>query len=185
MNPSSLETLQAWNEAHRRLLQFLGSFALADESHVARLALRILDTAREQHRADPTRHPTTLTLELAQQEVADWLSQSLGAPESSFAGNTAPGRLALLLSDIPLNHPDSFLISPLSDELKQSMRRPLLVVGPDLTLSSMTPRRLDYGPIHDLANQTWHRWNPKEGAAALLLWAVIYVLLYHWLSRGS
>jgi hypothetical protein len=46
----------------------------------------------------------------------------------------------------------------------------------------MTPRHLDYGPMLDLARQTWHRWDARRFFVALALWACIYTLLYLWLS---
>jgi hypothetical protein len=62
------------------------------------------------------------------------------------------------------------------------MRQTLLVTGPDLKVSSMTPRHLDYGPMLALAKQTWHRWNTKAAIIALLFWTGVYFVFYWWLS---
>ena len=40
---------------------------------------------------------------------------------------------------------------PTGEELRQALHESLVVTGPDLNVSSMTPRHLDYGPMLDLA----------------------------------
>ena len=57
------------------------------------------------------------------------------------------------------------------------------MTGPDLNVSSMTPRHLDYGPMLDFARQTWHRWDAKEFFIALAFWAGVYTVFYWWLSE--
>jgi len=58
----------------------------------------------------------------------------------------------------------------------------LLVPGPDLKVSSMTPRHLDYGPMLHFARQTWHRWSSREILIAMLFWVGVYFVFYWWLS---
>ena len=67
--------------------------------------------------------------------------------------------------------------------MRQALRETLLVTGPDLNVSSMTPRHLDYGPMLQFARQTWHLWNAKEFFIALVFWAGIYCVFYWWLSQ--
>lgn len=169
---------EAWNEAYARLTDFLGSFALSDRAYVSRLALDLLDQARRLHRDDPSRHPTTVTLELAQNRLTEWLEANLGEQDKSPSQLLADGSIALLLSRVFRTSPTSFLASPLPEELRQALQESLLVTGPDLHISSMTPRHLDYGPMLHLARQTWHRWNGKSVGAALIFWACIYSVLY-------
>jgi hypothetical protein len=170
----------AWNEAHDRLHYFLKTFLLNDHAQVSRLALKLLDEAREIHRKDPSQHPTPQTMIHAQKRIAEWLAVNLEARDKSPAQIFASGYTALLLSDAFRTASESFLGFPVPEELRQSMRQTLLVTGPDLNISSMTPRPLDYGPMLDLAKQTWHRWKTREILIAALFWTAIYFLFYWW-----
>jgi hypothetical protein len=181
---SPAEEREAWNPAYDRLIRFLNTFALGDHARVSRLALELLDRAREIHLGDRSRDPVTVTLEYAQKAISDWLAKNLheeGEPPSRIVGT---GYVALLLSRLYRAAPSSFLQYPLPAELRESMQRTLVVTGPDLNISSMTPRHLDYGPMLDLARQTWHRWDAKSFFVAFAFWAGVYTILYFWLSGG-
>ena len=173
---------EAWNRAYDRLIHFLNTFALGDHARVSRLALQFLERAREIHRADPAADPVTVTMRHAQKFVADWMAENLREEGEAPSRIVATGYVALLLSRLYRNAPGAFLQSPLPVELRDLMRRTLVVTGPDLNVSSMTPRHLDYGPMLHLAQQTWHRWDARSFFAALALWAGVYTVLYLWLS---
>jgi hypothetical protein len=180
--------LTAWNQAHERLHWYLETFALGDEIHVTRLALRLLDEARALHRADPSRDPTDVTLRHAQDELTRWLARQIDSPEQratpGLAGSTlAGGTIALLLSGLTQERPETFLAEPAEPDVQDLLRRTLVVTGPDLTISSMTPRRFDYGPMLGLARQTWHRWDTKTFATALLFWLGVYGICYWCLTE--
>ncbi len=174
---------QGWNEAHDRLLNFLRTFALSDHAYVSQVALEILHQAQEIHHKDPSGDPTTQTMEQAQKRLADWLAANLNEQDKSPSHILATGYIALLLSQVYRTAPTSVLASPLPEELKQALRETLLVTGPDLNVSSMTPRHLDYGPMLQFARQTWHRFDGKELIIALLFWAGVYTVFYWWLSQ--
>jgi hypothetical protein len=184
MNPPP-ENLDAWNRAHDRLTNFLHTFALGDHAHTSRLALELLDRAREIHRQQPTLDPTTITMDQAQKLLGEWFAKNLNEEGESPTKVMTTGCIALLLSRMYRLAPTSFLEFPLTDEMRQSMQQTLLTTGPDLNVSSMTPRHLDYGPMLGLARQTWHRWDAKTFIVAVLFWAVIYAVLYAWLSGES
>ena len=175
--------LLAWNQAHERLRRYLKTFALADRVLLERLALRLLDQARELRRADPGPPPTTITLRHAQAELARWLAASLtGEPNPSPQALTS-GTVALLLSRVAQEQPGAFLGGELPPETRESLRHTLVVTGPDLTISSMTPRHLDYGPLLDLARQTWHRWDTRTFLTAILFWLGVYGICYWFFSE--
>jgi len=174
---------EAWNEAYDRLVGFLHTFALGDHAYVSQLALNLLHQARDLHRQDPSRDPVTLTMEQAQKRLAKWLATNLEQEGTAPSHILAAGTIALLLSQVYRTAPTSFLANPLPEELRQALRETLLVTGPDLNVSSMTPRHFDYGPMLQFARQTWHRWDVKEFIVALLFWAGIYIVFYWWLSQ--
>jgi hypothetical protein len=181
--PSKTDDRIAWNEAYIRLEDFLKTFRLSEEAATSRVALKILDKARELYRQDHSRHPTTLVMEQTQATLAEWLQSNLEEQGKNPSQGFSSGCIALLLSRLYATAPEAFLASPLPNDLRQSMRQTLLVTGPDLNVSSMTPRRLDYGPMLTLARHTWHRWNINEILIAMLFWAGIYIIFYWWLSE--
>jgi hypothetical protein len=175
--------IEAWNRAHARLQLYLETFVLGDQVLLERLALRLLDTARELHRASPALDPTTITLRHAQSALSRWLAGTLTGEAEPSAQALTSGTVALLLSRMPQKRPEFFLRDELPLEAREDLRRTLLVTGPDLTVSSMTPRHLDYGPMLGFARQTWHRWDAKSFGAAALFWLGVYGILYWWLSE--
>jgi hypothetical protein len=181
--PSDLKTQEAWNEAYDRLGHFLNTFALGDHAYVSKLALKLIDEARELHQKDPSRDPTVQTMGHAQKRLTEWLAENLEEKDHSASHILATGYIALLLSQLNCHAPAGFLAAPLADEIRQSLRQTLLVTGPDLNISSMTPRHLDYGPMLQFARQTWHRWEAKEFFIALLFWSGVYTVFYWWLSQ--
>jgi hypothetical protein len=173
---------EAWNEAYDRLSNFLNTFALADHAYTSKLAIDFITEAQRLHRENPTSEPIIETMTHAQKELASWLAANLDEKNQSASRVLANGYIALLLSKLYRNSPSSFLATPLPDDVRQSMRQTLLVAGPDLNISSMTPRHLDYGPMLHFARQTWHRWEAKELLIALLFWGGVYTVFYWWLS---
>jgi hypothetical protein len=185
MNTSSGQTdheRAPWNQAHDRLRDFLNTFALDDHAQVSWLTLKLLDQARRQHRLDPSLDPVTLAMAQAQELAGEWLASNLelqNQPPSQFF---ASGYVAMLLSHAFRGAPETFLVAPLPGKLKESVRQTLLITGPSLKISSMTPRHIDYGPMLDLAKRTWHCWNAREITVALLFWTGVYFVFYWWLS---
>jgi hypothetical protein len=173
----------AWNQAHDRLHNFLSTFALGDHAQVSRLTLKLLDQAREMHRLDPSQAPVSLAMIQAKKMAEEWFSSNLEVQDQPPSRLFASGYVTLLLSRAFRTAPETFLDSPLPENLKESIRQTLLVTGPDLKISSMTPRHLDYGPMLGLARQTWHRWSAREVVIALLFWATVYFVFYWWLSE--
>ncbi|HUB66490.1 MAG TPA: hypothetical protein VL981_03280 [Candidatus Methylacidiphilales bacterium] len=172
----------AWNQAHDRVRDFLNAFVPGDHAQVSRLTLQLLDQAREQHRRDPSVPPVSLAVAQAQKLVAEWLVSNLNLEDQPPSRLFASGYVAVLLSQAFRTAPETFLVSPLPANLKESMRETLLITGPDLKISSMTPRHIDYGPMLDLAQRTWHCWNAREITVALLFWSCVYFVFYWWLS---
>lgn len=182
-SPLTAGEQKAWNEAADRLARFIDTFALNDRIHVSRLTLRLLDEARQVYERDKSQTPTTLVMEKMQQLLADWLAVNLGEQGRPRSEILASGYIALLLSRLNQTAPGLFLAAPLPDDLQKAMRQTLIETGPDLNVSSMTPRHLDYGPMLQLAQQTWHRFDLRATLTALIFWACVYCIFYWWLSE--
>jgi hypothetical protein len=179
----SAENAEAWNKAHDRLVQFLGTFALGDHAHISRLTLEVLDQAREIQRREPSLNPTTVTMQRAQQRLSEWMAKNLNEEGEAPSKIIANGYIALLLSRFYQTAPTAFLEYPVREDLRGALRQTLLTAGPDLNISSMTPRHLDYGPMLDLARQTWHRWDGKTFFIAVAFWSGVYTILYYCFSE--
>jgi hypothetical protein len=175
----------AWNDAYDRLLLYLRTLDLDDHAYVSRLALEILQQAKDRHAAGDGRDPTTLTLALAQQRIAEWLALNLPRQDDAASEVLPSGYIAILLSRAYRDAPTSFLVTPVPEELRQALHESLVVTGPDLNVSSMTPRHIDYGPMLQFARQTWHRVDPKEFVIAVGFWSAVYAVFYWWLSQPT
>ena len=186
INPiSSITTCNdsvAWNQAHDRLQNFFNTFALGDRSQVSRLTLKILDQAREISRQDNSRDPNILVMALTHGLLAEWLEINLECEGRSPQQIFASGYLAMFLSKTFRTAPQAFLVAPLPDDLRRAIREVMVVTGPDLDISSMTSRPVDYGPMRDLANNTWHQWNSRSIFIAALCWAAVYFVVYFWIT---
>jgi hypothetical protein len=183
INQPSLNEAEKWNRAYDRLTNFLSTFELGDRAHVSQITLKIFQQAKELHAQDPTRDPTALTLGQAQKCLADWLATNLNEENKSPSHVLPIGYIAVLLSRVNQTAPSAFLAGALPEELRQALRETLLVTGPDLNVSSMTPRHLDFGPMLQFAKQTWHRLDAREFFIALVFWAAVYTVFYLWLSQ--
>jgi hypothetical protein len=172
----------AWNEAYDRVRHFLESFALGDRTQIPRLTLQIIEEARVLHQQDISRHPVTVTMEQAQKRIGEWFSANLDMQGKNPSQIFSSGYLALLFSRHLRSEPSAFLKLPLPDNLRQEMRENLLITGPDLNISRMTPRHLDYGPMEGFARTTWQRFNLQELIIAILFWIGVYFAFYWWLS---
>ncbi len=121
---------QAWNDAYDRLVIYLRTYDLADHAHVARVALDILQQAKDAHARDPSREPTTLTLGLAQKKIAEWLAYNLPQADLSRSNLLSAGCIAILLSRAYRTAPGAFLATPVPEEMRQALRESLISTGP-------------------------------------------------------
>jgi hypothetical protein len=174
---------ESWNEAYDRLLSYLNTFELGDHAYVSQLALNLLKEAQEEHQRDPSQPPVRQTLDRAHRHLTEWLALNLDQKSEAPEQLLANGYVALLLSRTYRVAPTSFLAKELPEELRQAMRETLVVTGPDLNVSSMTPRHLDYGPMLQFARQTWHRIELREFLIAIAFWSAVYTIFYWWLSQ--
>ena len=71
---------------------------MGDHVFVSELALKLLQQAQEHHRTDQSREPISLTLDLAQKSLAEWLATTLEQGDTPPSHVLATGYIALLLS---------------------------------------------------------------------------------------
>ncbi|WP_052361462.1 hypothetical protein [Geminisphaera colitermitum] len=177
-----------WDEAFIRVESYLRALQIESRLQINRLAGEIIDTARARSRLDPDSDPVTLAMHVADERMERWFARVLG----SAACATAPerigirGRLALVMANVPARWPQHFLAdpdpasgpdTPLPPELVEAMRASYLEAGPELKLTTMTPRKIDLGRIATVADETWKTFRRLPFLRAATAWLVIITLL--------
>ena len=168
----AITSSKAWDEALTRLLAFLTALEIGGLEHRLEVALRILHKARELHSENT--EPVELTMSLLQEELEEWFAQALDNPSLSAERRVALGIVALRLTDAGIHWPDALLLNKPPEDLKAAFAQVSLRTGPELKLSSMTPREMNFGTMENIAQETWHQfaWTPLLRAA--LVWAAIF-----------
>jgi hypothetical protein len=175
--------LDAWNIACVRLEDYLRAHRIHDREHLLRLSLALLDEARALQAADPARTPLDVTMELVTTRVEAWFSRladDSAAPDPQLA---ARGRAAWFASGLHREWPAAFLDSTPPTELLAAVRSASLQAGPSLEFTSLARAAVDYGPMEDLAEETWQQFSWGHVLRAFLIWVVIFFAAYGaWLA---
>lgn len=175
-------TREQWNEASRRLETWLETFEIGDEMHALRLRTVILRQAMDRHAATPGLHPTTVTQQEAIRVLENWFKEVIGRQGENPGQTLSNGLLALFLSRSGQLWPEAIGAANPPAELREAMQKSSLQLGPDLQISTMTPREIDYGPLSSLARETWQQWEWAPILRALIFWAIIYCAGYYLLT---
>lgn len=175
-------TREQWNEASRRLETWLETFGIGDEMHALRLRTVILKQAMERHASVPALHPTTVTQQEAVRILENWFREVIGDLGKNPNQALSNGLLAFFLSRGGQHWPEAVGMPGPPAELREAMRKSSLQLGPDLQISTMTPREIDYGPLSSLARETWQQWEWAPILRALAFWAIIYLAGYYLLT---
>jgi hypothetical protein len=174
--PKEFDDRPAWNEALERVEDYLKRMGVTDSLHRVRICLEILDQAKREHAAEANFAPVTLAMRALRHRMHEWFAGQLDAHDEARDRVSAAGRVALLTSDLAKQWPEKFLARQTPAELRAAMEASPVRTGPDLMLSSMTPREMDYGALEDIADETWHQfaWGPLLRAS--LFWTGIFFL---------
>jgi hypothetical protein len=166
-----------WNPACLRLEDYLRAHRVQDRERLLRLSLELLDAAKSAHAADPHRTPLDTTMALAIARTEDWFSRLAGSdtPDPSAA---ARARGAWFASGLHADWPAAFLDPNPPPELLAAVRSASLQAGPALEFSSLTRAEIDYGPMEDIAEGTWHQFSWGHVLRAFVIWVVIFFIVY-------
>jgi hypothetical protein len=169
--------LEAWNEAHQRLVAYLSGFQIGDYTHQSALLLEILEAAMEQHAQDPASCPVELTLNEAQRRIEAWFNDIFAEYHMPQGIIRHAGSVSLFTTDSYKRYGQIFLNKEIAKDLRKELTSSAVRTGPDLEISSMIPREFDYGPL-ETVKETLEKtgWGPV--LRAFLLWAFIYVVVY-------
>ncbi len=171
----------AWDEAFLRVESYLRAHQIESRIVLNRLAVEILAAARAvaDSPAGAGADPVTLAMREAERRTTAWFAGVLGDaadPEDERLGTR--GRIALVMADVPARWPQHFLAStPPPPELVEAMRAAYLEAGPELELTRMVPRPLDFGPIANVADEAWKTFKRWPVLRAVVGWTFFVGLL--------
>ncbi|MBN8711570.1 MAG: hypothetical protein BGO12_11840 [Verrucomicrobia bacterium 61-8] len=176
----SVKSAAEWDEALSRLLSFLAALHIGGVEHRVRIAVDIMDEARRKHSENPTMAPVEHTMNITLDRLDEWFGRAFANIDVPVGKRVATGVVGIRVTDAVSRWPTAVLDDgPVPDELKATLARVSFRTGPDLAVSSMTPRPMDFGAMETIAQETWHRfaWAPLLRAA--VLWtAIFFAALY-------
>jgi hypothetical protein len=161
-----------WDEALIRLLTYFEAMDLGGIEHRTRCALEIVNEAR----ADSSAHasPVERCMDRAAQKLGEWFGEALGSSTGPTSNKLTAGLLAWKVTGGSEFWGDIILSAPPPQALRQAFSGVRAQTGPDLSISSMTSREMDYGPMENLAQETWHRFAWAPLLRAVILWTAIF-----------
>ena len=163
-----------WNAAYYRLEDYFRALRLVNKLQQSQVILRLLESAAIRHAQDPSQNPTALAMEEARATMDRWFAEIFGQRERL----TVVGLISLLAVDAPERWPLAFPCGEIPAELRRDLRESDVRAGPDLLMSSMTPRPIDVGALLDplsLSN-TWEK--ARRGLAIMMVVILACVSIY-------
>ena len=171
-----------WDEAFLRVESYLRAHQIESRLVLNRLAMEIIHAAHAKADAAAPGTPTDavgLAMREAERRTTAWFARVLGDaadPDDERLGTR--GRIALVLADVPARWPQHFLAeTPPPSELVDAMRAAYIEAGPELELTRMVPRPLDFGPIANVADEAWKTFARWPILRAVFAWLVFIGLL--------
>lgn len=179
-----------WDEAFLRVESYLRAHQIESRLVLNRLVVEIIRAAREAADAPEGAglDAVALAMREAERRTAAWFAQVLGDaadPEDERLGTR--GRIALVMADVPARWPQHFLAAtPPPPELVEAMRAAYIEAGPELELTRMVPRPIDFGPIANAADEAWQTFARWPVLRAVFFWMLFVGLLaVLWFSTHS
>lgn len=168
-------TEEEWNEAYARLADYFRSYQLHNRIRRTQLILETLRRAAAAHKKDPSRTPTTHSIEHARLMMREWLAAIYSDMNLTESQIEAAGRLGFHLSGGPSRWPNFFLDKEnLPPDMREAMRSAIRTSGPGMTISRMTPREMDLGIVSEVAEDTFDRL----GRHPILRYSVLFVIVF-------
>jgi len=174
-------TIREWNEAHRRLEDYLRAYRLADKWHEHRLMGEILRRAAERHGLDPGASPAKAAIETAQEMIDEWFSRIL--PEVDPARRCAQGRACLLLVDAGDRWPAAFLSQEPPADFLVRMKEVSIRLTPEMDVTPMNPCPMDYGSFPRLTGAAFQEFKWAPVLHGFVLWLLLFLAAFTYYER--
>ena len=171
-----MEQLNAsWDEATQRVEAYLAAHRVAPREDLLRHVLSIIDAARAQHASDATQPPVAVAMAIATERTDRWFAGLAGAADRDSQA-ASRGRLAYLVSGCAERWPGTFLSGNPPAEMIEALRTKVVQAGPAMEFRSLVRREVDYGPMEDIARETWGQFSWGHVLRAFALWVVIFFI---------
>ena len=173
----------AWDEAFLRVESYLRAHQIESRLVLNRLTMEIVRSAVRAAEVDTVAggnlDPVAYAMHEAERRTTSWFQKVLGDaadPEDERLGTR--GRIALVMADVPARWPQHFLAETRPPtELIEAMRAAYIEAGPEMELTRMVPRPLDFGPIANVADEAWKTFARWPILRAVLGWILFLGLL--------
>ncbi|TAG27327.1 MAG: hypothetical protein EAZ36_06945 [Verrucomicrobia bacterium] len=169
----------AWDDAFSRVEGYLRAHQIESRLVLNHIATGIIHEAHRKAQLGGGGDPLALTMQEAERRTEAWFRRVLGDaidPDDDRMG--ARGRIALVLTDVPARWPQHFLAdTEPPPELVGAMRAAYIEAGPQMQLTSMVPRPMDFGPIANVADEAWKTFARWPVLRAMIGWALFVGLL--------
>ncbi len=166
-----------WNAASQRLEDFLRSQRLSDRLRLIEVTSQLLAAARARHAQDPAAAPVETTLRTAQDEIDRWFA-GLIDDEGEPLRRAAQARVAYFATGADRRWPDAFLSPHPPPELRAAVRAFALPAGPAMDFRSLLRKEIDYGPMEDIARETWDQFSWGHVLRAFAIWVAVFFAAY-------
>lgn len=172
----SFEQIEQWNAASLRLEDFLRAHSILSRPHFLYLTTEIIYQARQIRGERPDSTPMEITMDLAMERTTKWFADLL--PDGSGTPNADQGRVAYFAAGIDRKWPEAFLMAELPSEVLEAARAASVQAGPELEFRSLIRKEVNYGPMEDLARETWEQFSWGHVLRTFLLWVGIFFISY-------
>jgi len=167
-----------WNEAYEKVENYLRACRINSRLHRARLIHRILQRVSEHGPVFTGEALSTVAIRETQIMMGEWFARMLQPASENEENSLVAGRVALLLCDGSDRWPYAFLTTDdLPPDLVTEMRKSMLVAGPNLEISNMVPRPIDYGWFPEIAGDTLDSLGKWPVLQALIAWGLFILIL--------
>lgn len=159
----------SWDSAAVRVEDYLRAHGVEPRERLLNLTIALVHEARQHHRIHPEASPLESSMRLAEAKADTWFAALAGGQEG-----VARARVAYFAS----RHRGLFLAENLPDEFVRSIRNAVIQAGPALEYQSLARQEIDYGPMEDIAKETWDRFSWAHVLKAFAIWTVIFFLAW-------
>ena len=173
------------DEAYEKVENYLRACRVSSRMQRARLTALMLRQAAERRAAagpDQGRPLPELAIEEVRRLVQDWVIRLLPPRGDERAYSPSEGFTALYLCDAPTRWPGAFLDRGEGPPgFQDTLRARLVKAGPDLHVSSVVPRPMDFG----LASAARVRLESFPALRVVLTWTLVALVLLalFWYTR--
>lgn len=177
---------ELWEDAYGRVEAYFAALQIRNKLLLSRLVNRVLERAAKRIEEGEAIDATTASIDEIEHEVENWFRAVLERPDTPSPELLRRGRLALMMARVPQRWPLAFLApAPWPPDFLEEMRSAYIDAGPQFQGAPMKARKLDFGPISSIAENSLRQLERWPMVRAILLWGGLCALFawLFWLTR--